>query len=63
VKKTELAQKISQVKEGVTELTSNIESMRSKRDATLADIDRYERETNVSTQDGDFSPFNFLQNF
>ncbi|XP_046329518.2 intersectin-1-like isoform X4 [Haliotis rufescens] len=43
-KKTEIGQKITQVRSGVTDFTSSIENMRTSRDQTLADIDRYQKE-------------------
>lgn len=46
-KKAELAMKISQVRNGVTDLTSSIESMRIQRDTMIAEIDRSEREATV----------------
>ena len=46
-KKAELAMKISQVRNGVTDLTSGIESMRIQRDTMIAEIDRSEREATV----------------
>ncbi|XP_041351400.1 intersectin-1-like isoform X2 [Gigantopelta aegis] len=43
-KKTEIALKITQVRNGVTDFTTSIESMRSLRDTSMADIDRFEHE-------------------
>ncbi|XP_070190790.1 intersectin-1-like isoform X2 [Littorina saxatilis] len=49
-KKAELSQKVGQVRNGITEFTSAIESMRVQRDTTIADIDRAERETTELNQ-------------
>ena len=46
-KKAELTLKITQVQSGVHDFTSNIDGMRVSRDRTLADIDLYERQSNV----------------
>ncbi|XP_055889839.1 intersectin-1-like [Biomphalaria glabrata] len=44
-KKAELTQKITQVQKGVTDFTSSIDAMRVSRDQTLADIDKFERQS------------------
>ena len=48
-KKTEISTKISQVRNGVADFTAHIEAMRSTRDLKLADMERIQKELQVST--------------
>ncbi|XP_069137912.1 intersectin-1-like isoform X1 [Argopecten irradians] len=43
-KKTEITQKISQVRNGVTDFTGSIESMRGKRDTKMSEMERLQNE-------------------
>jgi predicted nucleic acid-binding Zn-ribbon protein len=47
-KKAELKAKIEQAKKSVSEFTSSIDGMRHKRDHTLTEIDRLQKEAIVS---------------
>ncbi|XP_060069660.1 intersectin-1-like [Ylistrum balloti] len=49
-KKTEITQKISQVRNGVTDFTGSIESMRGKRDTKMSEIDRLQNELQLLNQ-------------
>ncbi|KAK3098160.1 hypothetical protein FSP39_016770 [Pinctada imbricata] len=44
-KKAEIGQKIEQVRKGVTDFTSSIESMRGTRDAKINDIDKLQKDS------------------
>lgn len=46
-KKAEIAQKIEQVRNGVTEFTSSIEEMKTIRDTKLAGINKLQKELQV----------------
>ncbi|OWF43900.1 intersectin-1-like isoform X1 [Mizuhopecten yessoensis] len=49
-KKTEITQKISQVRNGVTDFTGSIESMRGKRDTKMSEIDRLQNDLQLLNQ-------------
>ncbi|ESO89239.1 hypothetical protein LOTGIDRAFT_106084, partial [Lottia gigantea] len=49
-KKAEIVMKVNQVRNGVTELTSSIESMRSTRDTKMAEMERLQNELQTLSQ-------------
>lgn len=49
-KKTEIRQKIEQVRNGVTDFTNSIEGMRITRDSKNSAIDKLQKEIRVSTR-------------
>ncbi|XP_033740435.1 LOW QUALITY PROTEIN: intersectin-1-like [Pecten maximus] len=49
-RKTEITQKISQVRNGVTDFTGSIESMRGKRDTKMSEIDQLQNELQLLNQ-------------
>ena len=60
-KKTEIGQKIQQVRNGVTDFTSSIESMRITRDNKNAEIERFQNE--IKTLDQKFAKLKQDQEF
>lgn len=49
-KKTEIRQKIEQVRNGVTDFTNSIEGMRITRDSKNSAIDKLQKEIRVSSR-------------
>jgi len=47
-KRTEIKQKINQVRNGVTDFTNNIEGMRTTRDTEISEIERLQNELQVT---------------